>query len=77
MFPGAQTDVGQCTLGDTNVTLVDLNTEDQDIITGMSLWINNILSKFSVDGVTIDTVKLGKSPRAFLRRASVEPGGPI
>ena len=76
MFPGAQTDVEQCSLGDTNVTLVDLNTEDQDVITGMSSWIHNIVSKYSVDGVTIDTVKHGKS-RAFLRRASVEPGGPI
>ena len=48
MFPGAQTDVEQWSLGDTNVALVDLNTEDQDVITGLSSWINNIVSKYSV-----------------------------
>ena len=64
----AQTDFEQCSLGDTNVTFVDLNAEDKDIITGMSSWINNIVSKYSVDGVRIDTVKLGKSPRAFASR---------
>ena len=57
MFPGAQTDVEQCSLGDMNVVLVDLNTEDQDIISSMNSWITNMVSKYSVDGVRIDTVK--------------------
>ena len=77
MLPGTQTDVKQCSLGNMNVVLVDLNTEDQDVITGMSSWINNIVNKYSVDGVSTDMVKHGKSPRAFLHHASVEPGGPI
>src|SRR6266481_25243 len=56
MFPGAQTDIKQCSLSDVNVVLVDLNMEDQDVISGMNLWITNIISTYSVDGVRIDTV---------------------
>ncbi|KAF8532746.1 glycoside hydrolase superfamily [Gautieria morchelliformis] len=52
-----QTDVEQCSLGDTNVALVDLNTENQDVINGMYSWINQTVQKYSVDGVRIDTVK--------------------
>ena len=77
MLHGTQTDVEQCSLGDTNIVLIDLNTEDQDIITGMSSWINNIVSKYSMDGMRTDMVKHSKSPGAFLHHANVEPGGPI
>jgi len=35
--------------------------EDQDAITGMNSWVKKIVSKYSVDGVRIDTVKHGES----------------
>ncbi|KAF8511302.1 hypothetical protein JB92DRAFT_3097149 [Gautieria morchelliformis] len=35
-----QTDVEQCSLGDTNVALVDLNSENHDVINGTYSWIN-------------------------------------
>jgi len=61
MFPVTQTDIEQCSLSDANIVLVDLNMEDQDVISGMNPWITNIISKYSVDGVRIDTVKHSES----------------
>ncbi|KAI8992740.1 glycoside hydrolase family 13 protein [Trametes punicea] len=52
-----QTEVEQCWLGDKNVPLVDLDTEDADIVATMNKWISTLVSNYSVDGVRIDTVK--------------------
>lgn len=52
-----QTEVEQCWLGDKNVPLVDINTEDNDVVTTMNNWISTLVSNYSVDGVRIDTVK--------------------
>lgn len=52
-----QTEVEQCWLGDKNVPLVDLNTEDNNVVSTMNNWISTLVSNYSVDGVRIDTVK--------------------
>ncbi len=52
-----QTEVEQCWLGDKNVPLVDINTEDNNVVTTMNNWISSLVSNYSVDGVRIDTVK--------------------
>jgi alpha-amylase len=49
--------VEQCSLGDTNVALVDLDTENQDVINGMYSWINQTVQTYRVDGVRVDTVR--------------------
>ncbi|KAI0640874.1 glycoside hydrolase family 13 protein [Trametes meyenii] len=52
-----QTEVEQCWLGDKNVPLVDLNTEDSNVVQTMNTWISKLVTDYSVDGVRIDTVK--------------------
>lgn len=52
-----QTDVEQCWLGDNNVPLPDLDTEDDTIVSTMNNWIKGLVSNYSVDGLRIDTVK--------------------
>ncbi|KAJ3010973.1 hypothetical protein NUW54_g2318 [Trametes sanguinea] len=52
-----QTEVEQCWLGDKNVPLVDLDTEDTNIVSAMNTWVSTLASNFSVDGLRIDTVK--------------------
>lgn len=52
-----QTDVEQCSLGDTNVALVDLNTENQSVVDTWYSWINQTVQKYGADGVRIDTAK--------------------
>lgn len=52
-----QTEVEQEWLGDTNLPLADLNTEDQDIVNTMYSWINGLVSNYSADGLRIDTAK--------------------
>jgi len=52
-----QTEVEQCWLGDTNVALVDVNTEDQNIVGMLNSWVEGIVGNYSADGIRIDTVK--------------------
>ena len=52
-----QTDVEQCWLGDNNVPLVDVNTENDAIVSTYNNWIKSLVANHSVDGVRIDTVK--------------------
>jgi alpha-amylase len=54
---GNQTRVEQCWLGDTNVPLADINTEDQNLVQFWYNWIANTTKTYGVDGVRIDTVK--------------------
>ncbi|KAI0338565.1 glycoside hydrolase family 13 protein [Trametopsis cervina] len=52
-----QTAVEQGWLGDTNVPLADLNTEDPNIVKTWNTWIGGLVQNYSIDGVRIDTVK--------------------
>ena len=52
-----QTNVEQCWLGDTNVPLVDVDTEDDEIVSTYNNWIKTLVGNYSVDGIRIDTVK--------------------
>jgi alpha-amylase len=52
-----QTEVEQCWLGDQNVALVDVNTEDNGIVTTLYDWVKGLAGNYSADGLRIDTVK--------------------
>lgn len=52
-----QTEVEQCWLGDDKVALVDVNTEDSNIVSTLNNWVKDLVSNYSVDGIRIDTVK--------------------
>ena len=52
-----QTEVEQCWLGDTNVPLADLNTEDDEVVKALNAWIHDLAHEYRIDGVRIDTVK--------------------
>lgn len=52
-----QTDVEQCSIGDPNLALVDINTEDSTIVSTYNTWIKNLVSTYNVDGLRLDTVK--------------------
>ncbi|KAF5327329.1 hypothetical protein D9619_004010 [Psilocybe cf. subviscida] len=52
-----QTDVEQCWLGDANVPLPDLDTEDNDIVQMLNTWVANLTKTYNIDGLRIDTVK--------------------
>ena len=42
-----QTEVEVCWLGDSNVELVDLKTESQDVVDGYTAWIPELVSNYS------------------------------
>ncbi|TCD66626.1 hypothetical protein EIP91_001093, partial [Steccherinum ochraceum] len=52
-----QTAVEQGWLGDTNLPLPDINTEDPNIVSMYNNWISGLVKNYTVDGVRIDTVK--------------------
>ncbi|KAI0742255.1 glycoside hydrolase family 13 protein [Daedaleopsis nitida] len=52
-----QTDVEQCWLGDGNLPLADVDTENAGIVTSLNSWIQSLVSEYGVDGIRIDTVK--------------------
>lgn len=52
-----QTNVEDCWLGDNNVALADLRTEDADVANEYYTWIGQMISNYSIDGLRIDTVK--------------------
>ncbi|KAJ9376289.1 CAZyme family GH13 [Paecilomyces variotii] len=52
-----QTDVEDCWLGDTTVSLPDLNTTRSDVQDLWYSWIGSLVSNYSADGIRIDTVK--------------------
>ena len=52
-----QTQVEQCWLGDDNLPLVDVDTEDDGIVNTSYNWIKTLVGNYSVDGIRIDTVK--------------------
>ena len=52
-----QTNVEDCWLGDNNVALVDIDTENNDVIQYWDNWIQQLISNYSIDTIRIDTVK--------------------
>ena len=55
---GNVTSEQNCWLGDTNVTLPDLNTQNPTVISTYSSWIQDLVSTYNFDGLRID----GQSP---------------
>ncbi|KAG9559680.1 alpha-amylase, partial [Aureobasidium melanogenum] len=51
------TSIQECWLGDSNVELVDLRTEDTVVASEYQTWIQQLVSNYSIDGLRIDTVK--------------------
>ncbi|KAJ9108825.1 hypothetical protein QFC21_000145 [Naganishia friedmannii] len=52
-----QTQVEVCWLGDENVALADVNTEDPTIVSTYNAWIKNLVATYDFDAIRIDTVK--------------------
>ncbi|KAJ7447597.1 glycoside hydrolase family 13 protein [Mycena galericulata] len=50
-----QTNVEQCWLGDQNLPLPDIDTENDTIVETLNQWIKTTVSTYGVDGVRIDT----------------------
>ncbi|KAG8880059.1 hypothetical protein FRB97_001104 [Tulasnella sp. 331] len=51
------TSAQQCWLGDTNVYLPDVNTENAAVVSQYNSWIAEFVVKFKVDGLRIDAAK--------------------
>lgn len=47
-----------CWLGDKNVSLPDLNTQDPQVQAGYGDWIKNLVQEYSIDGLRIDGMRL-------------------
>ncbi|CAL1697820.1 unnamed protein product [Somion occarium] len=56
-YDNNQTAVEQCWLGDENLPLADINTEDPNIVSTWNSWISGLVKNYTFDGVRIDTVK--------------------
>lgn len=52
-----QTQVETCWLGDENVALADVNTEDPTVVSTYNTWIKSLVSTYGFDAIRIDTVK--------------------
>lgn len=52
-----QTEVEQCWLGDNILPLADLNTEDPSIVQALNSWISELVKKYDMDGLRLDTAK--------------------
>ncbi|KAF7118914.1 hypothetical protein CNMCM5793_008550 [Aspergillus hiratsukae] len=52
-----QTNVEDCWLGDTTVSLPDLDTTDAKVRTIWYDWVKGLVANYSIDGLRIDTVK--------------------
>src|SRR5258707_15614648 len=52
-----QTDIEQCWLGNKQLPLPDINTEDPKIVDIWYTWIHDLVQDYHIDGLRIDTVK--------------------
>lgn len=52
----------ECWLGDDNVALVDVATEQSGIRTTYNTWIGNLVSTYNLDGIRIDALKSVEIP---------------
>jgi alpha-amylase len=48
------TSIQNCWLGDTNVTLPDVNTQDLTVASTYGSWIKNLVQEYGIDGLRID-----------------------
>jgi alpha-amylase len=44
-------------MGDTKVALMDVNTEDSDVVSSYSSWIKDFVHQYNVDGLRLDAAK--------------------
>ena len=51
---GNTTSEQNCWLGDTNVTLPDVNTQDPGVVSAYTTWIKALVDEFKIDGLRID-----------------------
>lgn len=51
------TSVQQCWLGDTKVSLPDVDTENPTVISTYNTWIQQFVQQFKVEGLRIDAAK--------------------
>lgn len=51
---GNRTSEMDCWLGDTNVTLPDVNTTNPTVVSAYQQWIQGFVQEYSVDGLRID-----------------------
>ncbi|SJL07387.1 related to alpha-amylase [Armillaria ostoyae] len=52
-----QTNVEQCWLGDSNLPLMDIDTENSTVVQEWNSWVTSFVNTYSIDGLRIDTVK--------------------
>jgi alpha-amylase len=52
-----QTEVEDCWLGNCNITMPDLKTENAEVANEMNRWIKSLVANYSIDGLRIDSVK--------------------
>ncbi|KAG8777412.1 hypothetical protein FRC12_000372 [Ceratobasidium sp. 428] len=52
-----QTSIEQCWMGDDKVALVDVNTEDENVVMQYQGWIANLVQEYGIDGLRIDAAK--------------------
>ncbi|KAK6435470.1 hypothetical protein LTR95_008339 [Oleoguttula sp. CCFEE 5521] len=50
------TQIHDCWIGDTQVPLPDLRTEDPVVQLGYAAWIANLIPQYGIDGIRLDTV---------------------
>ncbi|KAF2726302.1 glycoside hydrolase family 13 protein [Polychaeton citri CBS 116435] len=50
-----ETSIKDCWLGDDQVPLPDLRTENSNVVEGYSKWIGELVSNYSIDGLRMDT----------------------
>jgi len=61
--PPNQTEIEQFWIGDANtVALPDVNTEVPEVVNTLYLWIRQLVEKYGVDGLRLDTVKHIRKP---------------
>ncbi|KIR67164.1 alpha-amylase [Cryptococcus bacillisporus CA1873] len=52
-----QTSVENCWLGDDKLPLMDVNTENEVVISTLQAWIANLTAEYHIDGLRIDAAK--------------------
>ncbi|KAK0210481.1 alpha-amylase [Desarmillaria ectypa] len=74
-----QTQTEQCWLGDKNLALIDLDTEDLNVVATMNTWISSLVKDYNIDGIRIDTVRHVRKDfwPAFVKAAGVFSIGEI
>lgn len=65
---GNTTSEQDCWLGDTNVTLPDLDTQNPSVVSGYSLWIKELVEEYQIDGLRIDGKRTVSEPISLIIR---------